>query len=409
MNPPLKKTLTDTHLSIPYPSPNKASDAGEKLNISSVGDLKVIVLEGSPYERGLTHGRLLKKEILEVIGKWKAQLAAGYKVDPDEFIPRFISQTNFLPAIEKWTPGLLDEVKGMAEGAGVTFESMLFFQLPDEEWTYAASIAANHCTSMGIARQGERPAMIAQNMDINGFYNGYQTLLCIQHPLTGLESFVFTCAGLIGLNGVNNRGLGIVVNTLSQLSPARDGLPVSFTIRGLLEQKTPDEAIHFLYSIKHASGQNYIIGGLEKSSCFECSANKVSPFIPIQDMPIVYHTNHPLSNDDYCEEFRAWLATHDMGEIRDSNSVTRFESMEKRIKGNLTALDMDDFQSVLRSSDSQQHPICAPYIGAGETFTFGSIIMILSEKPEIWITPGPPDLKEYLGFTFPTSIKETQA
>jgi hypothetical protein len=126
-------------------------------------------------------------------------------------------------------------------------------------------------------------------------------------------------------------------------------------------------------------------------------------------MPVVYHTNHPLSNDDHSDEFRAWLATHEMGEIRDSNSGTRFESVEKRIKGSLPTLDKGDFQSILRSSDSQQHPICAPYMNAEETFTFGSTIMILSEKPEIWITPGPPDLKEYLGFTFPTSIKEAQA
>ena len=387
-------------MTIPFLSTNSTNDAATKSGVSSPGGLKVVVLEGSPYDRGVIHGRMLKKEINEVIRKWKTQIEAGYKIDADEFILRFIKETDFIPAIRKWTPDLLEEVKGIAEGAGVDFTTMLFFQFPDEEWANAPSIAAGHCSSMGIDKRGDRPAVIAQNMDIGGFYDGYQTLLCIKRKDSDLESFVFTCAGLIALNGMNNRSVGVTVNTLSQLSHSRDSLPVSFVIRGILERETLKDAVKFLHTVKHASGQNYILGGPEEVFSFECSANRISPYVPFKNAHIVYHTNHPLANDDYSDEYRTWLVTHDRSEIQKSDTGVRFQSLEKRLKGNLDALDVDDFQSALRSTDSEKNPICVPYRNASETFTFGSTIMILSKKPEIWITAGPPDSKEYMAFAF---------
>ncbi len=80
-------------------------------------EIQVLVLEGSPYERGLTHGKTLKKDIHEVVALWKAQLASQSKTDADAFIETFLEETNFAPAIEKWTPDLLEEVRGIADGA----------------------------------------------------------------------------------------------------------------------------------------------------------------------------------------------------------------------------------------------------------------------------------------------------
>ena len=228
------------------------------------GNLRVVVLEGSPYNRGLTHGRTLKGEINEVVGKWKTHLETDYKVKADAFIEKFFEKTDFLGAIRKWTPELPEEVRGVADGAGIDFDTMLLFQLLDEEWGNAEEVAADHCSGVGVNKQGNRPAMIAQNMDIGGFYNGYQTLLHIKYPNSDLETLVFTCAGLIALNGVNNRPVGVAVNTLPQLAHSRDGLPVAFVIRGLLEQKSQEEAVSFLHNVKHASGQNYTSSAGEK-------------------------------------------------------------------------------------------------------------------------------------------------
>src|SRR5436309_11919111 len=91
---------------------------------------------------------------------------------------------------------------------------------------------------MGVAKKGTNPAYIAQNMDLESFRDGFQTVLHIKAEGRRPEQFVFTFAGFIAANGMNSRSIGICANTLSQLRHCRDGLPVACIIRGTLERTT---------------------------------------------------------------------------------------------------------------------------------------------------------------------------
>src|SRR5262249_54473794 len=152
----------------------------------------------------------------------------------------------------------------------------------DEYWVNGNGVAGEHCSAIGVAQRNGQPTIVAQNMDLEGFRKGFQVLLHIKHAKNKLESLVLTHAGLIGLNGMSNRSIGVCCNTLSQLANCRDGLPVACVVRGALEQATEDAAIEFFRRVKHASGQNYIIGGPSKVHDLECSAGKVSVFTPEQ-------------------------------------------------------------------------------------------------------------------------------
>src|SRR5262249_47238069 len=149
--------------------------------------LPVVTLEGSPFDRGVTHGKTLKAQIHELMKHWKADLAERYKMPADAFIKKFVQQTAFQPAIKKWTPDLLDEVRGIAKGADLDFDTVFVFQLPDEYWVNGPGIA-EHCSAMGFSRRGDRPAYVAQNMDLEGFRDGYQVILHIKHADSKLES-----------------------------------------------------------------------------------------------------------------------------------------------------------------------------------------------------------------------------
>jgi len=81
-----------------------------------------LLLQGAPYERGLAHGETLRSQIHEVVGRWKGELARMYQMDADEAIARFIGGTDFVPAIRRWTPDLLDEMRGIAAGADMAWE-----------------------------------------------------------------------------------------------------------------------------------------------------------------------------------------------------------------------------------------------------------------------------------------------
>lgn len=360
--------------------------------------LRIVTLEGTPRERGLTHGKTLKEPIHALLKLWKADLAGRYKMEADAFIPKFLRYTDYVPAMKQWTPELLEEIRGIAQGADVDFDTMLVFQLVDEYWVNGPGAAGEHCSAMGFSRQGERPAYVAQNMDLEGFRDGFQTVLRIKHA-DMRETLVLTNAGLIGLNGVSCRSLGVCCNTLTQLANCKDGLPVACVVRGVLEQPHEEAAIDFLRKVKHASGQNYIFGGgANKVYSFECSARKVARFTPPGGADVVWHTNHPLVNDDYTPQYREQLK--EKKNATPGNSEVRLQSVEKRLRAEGAVKDLDLIRATLVAKDSAEHPVCRPHKGIKDNFTFASTIMVLSAKPEFHVAPGPPDVQRYQTLKF---------
>jgi hypothetical protein len=69
-----------------------------------------------------------------------------------------------------------------------------------------------------------------------------------------------------------------------------------------------------------------------------------------------------------------------------------------RSAGGANAVEM--VKSVLRSRDSEQHPVSRHWMNDDAPFTFGSAIMLLSKRPEILLTVGPPDGQEYKSWSF---------
>ena len=78
----------------------------------------------------------------------------------DRFVAAFLGGTDFVSAIERWTPDLLDEVRGIAQGAGIDHETMLAFQLFDEVWAQGESVTAHHCTAIGVPATDGQPTLL---------------------------------------------------------------------------------------------------------------------------------------------------------------------------------------------------------------------------------------------------------
>lgn len=381
----------------------------KEINASPQEDnLQVLVLDGSPRKRGQIYGEAQRSKIKEAINRWKGFFPKFKHMNPDEYIRRFLEETKFFPAIKKWTPDLLEEVKGIGEGAGVDFLTIYAFQLMDEEWLFrrkttlkAADQEARNCSSLGVFKQASIPAMVAQNMDIPNYADGFQVLLHIKHPNSSLEILAFTYTGLIILNGINNRSVGVCCNTLSQLNYSFDGLPVAFVLRGILQQPNLEEVVKFIQRIKHASGQNYIIGGKEKVSDYECSANEISRFIPYDGANRVYHTNHPFVNDDQSiyREIQKRLSW-DKKTPEPSNSEIRFRSLETQLRDPEKKITVETVKSVLSSHDHPKYPVCRHKEPGSRAMTLGSTIMVLSSSPKMILAPGPPCLTEYKTYEF---------
>jgi predicted choloylglycine hydrolase len=358
--------------------------------------IKRIVLRGNSKEKGMLLGQNLKRSLKKLIRLIKLLIFEYYEETPEKIITQFLENTKFIDAVKKWTPNCYEELKGVAKGSKLEFEELFITQCIDELVWYKNSSnleSIDHCTALGIKNYGKYSTILAQNVDFINIFKGENVLVHNIDLETGQESYIYTVFGLIALSGINNVPLALCTNGMSlKLNHSKQGLPVVFIIKGLLEKKSLEGAVKFLNEIKHASGQNYMISNMENFRDFECSANLISEYKPQSNKKTIYHTNHPLNNDDKIKPKIELINTGG------STSVKRFDIVRRFIDREYARNPVDTVKEIL---SCHQGPICSHFNDAPSgTSTLSSIIYVLSKKPEVYISDGPPCSHDYERLNF---------
>jgi isopenicillin-N N-acyltransferase-like protein len=191
---------------------------------------------------------------------------------------------------------------GIAATSGTDECHVLGLNLMDEEWWLREVMRGDrrldHCTSMAHWATDGEPTLLAQNMDLPAWLDGHQVLLDVS-PIGEDEgsraapcALVPSHAGMIGLNALNEYGVGVTVNALPQLPTSADGLPVAFVIRLLATQSDLASVLAVAQRIPHTTGQNYTIGSPVGAVSLECSAAGATRYDP--GGRTIAHSNHPL-------------------------------------------------------------------------------------------------------------------
>ncbi len=358
--------------------------------------IKYVELSGTPYERGHKHGSELKEWIYETVLRAEYSLTKYTGRDISEIYAQFYKSTSHLETSKKYVPHLIEEIRGVADGSGFDFDRIFALQCNEE--IMMGMLASNKkyaveekCSSLGARKSPNSASFVGQNLDWVNFYEGFNVILHIKDEETGLESLVNTQPGLLALNGMNNAPLGICVNSLeNDLNCSNSGLPLVFLIRLLLEQKSLPDAVNVLTTIPHAVAQNFAMGGIENVVNYECSSNKVAKFEPLGCEGRIFHTNHPLVNNDYrLPPFKF------KGE---RTTFARFDFMAYRLKAS-NRFTIDSAKMLFRSYFG---PICAnnPGTHLGGMTLFSSIFELTS-NPVLHITVGPPSRNEYQTYELP--------
>lgn len=371
------------------------------------GPIPEVLVEGDGRSRGRAHGEALRPLVHEHLERWLTAIGEDLGVEPRAYLEHFLAQTNFLPAIDRWTPDLLEEVKGIAEGAGTPFALTLARQLSDEEpWFRRAyrlsSNSALGCSSIGRDASASGPAIVAQNMDVPRWFDGTQIILRVRDSVHDVECLMLTVAGKISLAGMNDAGLGMCCNTLSQLDYAKDGLPEDFVVRGFLSHRRLEDGLDFLHRIKHASGQNYTVGAPGRPVLnLECSARSITTYRPEGVSGRVFHTNHPFTNPDQ-DLFRRMSEGMDETALRRfyfGNSRERFTVLENHLGRPSAVLTTDLMKTVFSDQDAPVSRLGSEG-NKNDNFTLACLIMTLDTQPSLEVAPGPPCRTPFQTFHF---------
>ena len=335
---------------------------------------EIVECRGNGRERGRAHGEALRERIDGLLERWDARAATRLGRRPQALVSDLVETTGFLAAIERHTPDLLAEVRGIAEGSNVAFDRIFALNLMDEEWWFTAPAEQrNACTLIAVGPTEGRPSVLAQNMDLPEVMDGAQAIVRYDDG-KGDGGTVLTAAGMIGLTGVSSAGLGVCVNTLSMLNHSRDGLPVAFVMRGALAQGSVAGAAGFLDQVEHASGQHYAVADPTEVAGYECSAAGAVRSDPGDGR--LCHTNHPLRSTDLDPAVPA--------EGRNDSHV-RLAAIEAAAPDVATGADCE------RALADRDAPLCVVAEPGHPWLTFGSIWAELGASPRARIAPGPPD------------------
>lgn len=248
-----------------------------------------IKMSGNPYERGMQYGLAAKERIHKVIEEYKILFEKEGRMDWET---AYRKAAGYQDIIEKTTPELFDEMRGIAEGAGVDLGTIVLLNCRSE---VMFAHPADECAVIGIPQECSKTGsvLMAENWDWWSIGRGTTVILEIkQDPLP--SALIITEAGLVGGKGLNSAGIGLTMNALS-VRDGRYGLPLQLLLREALNRKTVPEALDFLARAKRAGSACVGLGSADGLLVMVEFAPKDLDILLSEGKPIC-HTNHWLSS-----------------------------------------------------------------------------------------------------------------
>jgi len=224
-----------------------------KGHLETDGQVRILHLSGSHYEMGLQHGRLLRDEVRAVIRGYIDEGVVGrFHVPRRHLVKRARLMAPHIPT------KYLDEMRGIAEGAGLPFEDVLITH------TFLESIQVPMCTTFAAwgkaTRSGEM--IFGRNLDFFslGVAHKYGTVI-FYRPDRGNAFVSVAWPGWCGtLTAVNVKGLGLGLMNVGSREDRPVGIPYTIMVRQIVEEcHTIEAAVERLKEMPRTFGNNLMI------------------------------------------------------------------------------------------------------------------------------------------------------
>lgn len=262
----------------------------------------LIELTGAPYERGRDYGRKAQARIAKGIAHYFGQLKT-MSIGPSE-IRELVH--DYLPVIEGFDASFVVEMRGIAEGADVSFEEIALLNArteilkmgsrPDLRARLRAALARDEpdgCTGVvalpGATRDGK--LIHAQNWDWKAECAETAVVLRIRRD-DGPDVLTFVEAGGLARCGMNAVGIAVTANYLeSDRDYSQIGVPLALIRRKILDSEHVALAMRAVYATPKSASNNMIVSHKEGVAIdFECAPDESFQVHP--ERGLLVHANH---------------------------------------------------------------------------------------------------------------------
>ncbi len=319
----------------------------------------LIEISGPPRERGRQYGAAAVARIrrgLDVYGAHLGDMALNQAA-----IAGLVGE--FLPTIAAFDATYIEEMRGIAEGAGVSFEDIVLLnarteilklgQRPDLRKRLMEREGPDGCTGV-VALPAATGAQVihAQNWDWKMECAETAVVLRIRRD-DGPDILTFTEAGALARSGFNAAGISITANYLeSNRDYTQLGLPLALIRRKVLETPHLAEAMRTVYATPKSASNNIMIshrGGVTLD--FECAPDET--FLVQPEGGLLVHSNHWLSPV-------ALTKIKDTGIAHTPDSLYRDVRVRDHLVPKLGAITVDDVKAALFDDFATPWSVCRP-------------------------------------------------
>lgn len=317
-------------------------------------------VSGSPYERGRAHGAAVPERV--------ARSAALYGGTLDELGIEAAGKArlirDFARQIESYGAHYFEEMRGIADGAGLTIDDVVMINARTEIVAQARREADRPATEAGELDDGctgvlvlpERSAdgrlLHAQNWDWRAECAETAIVLRVARE-DGPDFLTFVEAGGLARSGFNAAGISITANYLESDRDFRTiGVPLALIRRRVLEQEHGALAIKTIATTPKTCSNNMMLGMNEGFGVsYECAPDEAFPILP--DDGLVVHANH-------------WVSPVALAKLTDTGRATVPESVYRdwRVRRLLDAaggkLTPDHLKAALFDDFGAPYSVCRP-------------------------------------------------
>lgn len=324
---------------------------------------------GSYREVGRQHGEALREQI-------RQHLELIYELsDKESHLPRerALSIAKYYESyILEYTPGFMEELAGLGEGAGITADEALLLQVRQEVVNLARHGSADReCTSyaVGTGYTSNGKVYSGQNIDLAGDFERISNV--VTFAVDGRPKILMVSpAGQISCNGINERGMSINCNYLP-CDGWKKGYPRYLISRMLIEKDSFGEACAALEGIKErAASRNFLLADRNGNIAdFETTSTAVGR---IDATGKFVHSNHFLHPNMLLYE-----TSEDYEMVDSLGRLNRLNDLFEQNKGKINDLTIQGF---LRNHDDEPYCVCMHPFEKNAYHTFASLIQNLTDS-----------------------------
>ncbi len=261
--------------------------------------MQIHEFSGTHAEVGRQHGEQLRQRLTASIAKRmdrciKVSAKAGNELSVDR-IRGLVRQC--ISHVRTFSPGLLEEIEGIAEGGGACVEDVFlaagYTDVVDVVRREAAGEFDMGCTAFWVGSDAttDGSAFVGQTWDM--FAEAVDDVLALRIKVDGEPDLItLSYAGCVGMMGTNAEGVALVANKLRP-DNARPGVPWIFQCRTILAQKSAEEAYAAMKKAHLCSGHNFIIADAKVGMSIETTGEQYLRIDPSE--PVFAHANHYLT------------------------------------------------------------------------------------------------------------------